>query len=38
MNPSGKKGDVNGMVNYLESAVFEHQFWLQVLGDVNEFV
>ncbi len=26
------------MVNYLNSAVFEHQFWLQVLGDHSRFI
>lgn len=24
--------------NYLESAVFEHQFWLRVLGDHSRFI
>lgn len=33
-----KKGDVNCVGNYLESAVFEHQFWLQVLGDHSRFI
>lgn len=26
------------MSNYIESAVFEHQFWLQVLGDHSRFI
>ena len=26
------------MENYLRSAVFEHQFWLQVLGDHSRFI
>lgn len=26
------------MENYLKSAVFEHQFWLQVLGDHSRFI
>lgn len=26
------------MVNYLESAAFEHQFWLSVLGDHSRFI
>ena len=41
MNSSGisvRKGDVNCVENYLKSAVFEHQFWLQVLGDHSRFI
>ena len=38
MNISRKKGDVNSVENYLKSAVFEHQFWLQVLGDHSRFI
>lgn len=33
-----KKGDVNSVENYMKSAVFEHQFWLQVLGDHSRFI
>ena len=38
MNTNGKKGDVCSLVTYLDSAVFEHQFWLQVLGDHSRFI
>lgn len=32
------KGDDPGLDNYLKSAVFEHRFWLQVLGDHSRFI
>lgn len=38
MITSGKKGDEISLVNNLNSAVFEHQFWLQVLGDHSRFI
>lgn len=33
-----KKGDVNSLKSFLKSAVYEHRFWLQVLGDHSRFI
>ena len=33
-----KQGDVYSLSNYLESATFEHQFWLHVLADHSRFI
>ncbi len=35
---SEQKGDVDSLSNYLKSAMFEHQFWLHVLGDHSRFI
>lgn len=33
-----KRGDVYSLSNYLQTATFEHQFWLHVLADHSRFI